>query len=518
MSEATMQALFDRDERVAWQACRPVAIVVIFTAFFVVATGHLASRKVLWSDELLTLSTAELPSLADIWRELQDSVDAMPPLTHFLTHLCGQCFGFSHLTVRLPAIVGYWLLCVSVFAFLRRRVPLALATAGMLIPMTIPAAYSYAYEARGYGLLLGFAAAAVLCWDLAGSPRRRGWVIAALALCLVGTIGSHMYGVFVLGPLALAELVRTKERGRYDFGVWLGFACAGFAVLPLAPFLGNMRSIGSMMSGTGMSLRAALTATQVFLSTPATYLGLIAIVCLARPGHGQPDFKSDDRQALPRTSDWVLALGLASLSVWGYLVAALTTGVFTSRYVLPAVAGLSILVPLLLHRHLRCHPRALVLAACWLGLAACLNVIEAKHNLVEVSNVLQGKGTDYLLKLEDDLPQDGLPIVITQPHDFSRLRYYAREPLRQRLRLFADSNDWIRLQNDRHAKRDAHVVSVADFVRDNKVFYLYVPNAESEPILPRLIHEGAVLGDVGLNDTGNVYPRPGFLLKVTFPG
>jgi hypothetical protein len=512
-----MQLSLDGGERHVLRARLPALLLALFSVLFFLATGFLASRKALWSDEILTLAAAELPSVSDVWRALQDSADAMPPLTHVLTHLCERCFGTSHLTARLPAIVGFWLLCVSIFAFLRRRVSLPLATAGLLIPITMPAVYAYAFEARGYGLLVGFAGAAVLCWDLAGLPHRRAWVLPALSLCLAAAIASHLYGVLLLGPLAAAELARARERGRLDFGVWLAFAGAGLVVLPLTPFLQNMGSIGQMMSGTGLSPRAALSALETFLSTPVTYVGLLVILCLAKRQGAVP--AAEDEGAGLQTSDWVLALALSSLPVWGYVLATASTGVFTGRYVLPSVAGFSILLPLLLHLRLRGDPVTPIRLAWWLGLAACLTVAEVKYDLPEVSNVRLGKGPDYLLKIEDQLPQDGLPIVVTQLHDFSRLRHYAQEPLRQRLRLFADSNDWVRTQAGRRPEqRDNGVVALADFIKANKAFYLYLPNAEPEPILPRLIHEGAAIGDVGLNEPGNVYPRPGFIFKVTFPG
>jgi hypothetical protein len=81
-------------------------------------------------------------------------------------------------------------MCVSIFVFLNRRVGPALAAVGMLLPMTVPLAYSYAYEARGYGMALGLCGAAVVCWDLADATRWRRAALLGLPICLAAAVAN----------------------------------------------------------------------------------------------------------------------------------------------------------------------------------------------------------------------------------------------------------------------------------------------------------------------------------------
>jgi Dolichyl-phosphate-mannose-protein mannosyltransferase len=493
-------------------------ILAAFSLFFFGGTGLLASRKPLWTDEFYTFYTARLASVADVWEALQNTPDPMPFLTPVLTHFFGRAFGFSHVTIRLPAILGYWLLCVSIFAFLRRRVSLPLATAGMLMPITAPAVYEYAYEARGYGLLVGFGAATVLCWDLASSPKYRRWAIPGLSFCLAAAVASHLYGVLLVLPLIGAELARTKERGRLDFGVWLGLACAGLIALPLAPSLANARIVGRSMAGSGTNVRNAFITWLAFLSTPLTYFGLFVILSLPPHRSGALPPKVQAHRTISCMSDWILSLGLVSMPFWAYLLVILTTNVFMFRYLLPTIIGMSILIPLLLRERLRHDPKPSYFVPCWLVVAALWNVTEAKSSMRELSGVRQGQGPNYLLKIEDRLPQDGLPIVVSEYHDFTRLHYYAQAPLRERLLFFTDYSDWVRSRAPLHLERYAHhVESIDKFIKYNKNFYLYISSNYPDIVLSRLIAEGAKVQDVGLNDTRNVYPRPGFLLKVVLP-
>jgi di/tricarboxylate transporter len=109
---------------------------------------------------------AQLPTAADVIGAWFASGDGMPPLVHLATHLVGSTLGFSHVTGRLPAMVGFWLMCVCIFIFLRRRVGIALATIGMLLPVTAPRCTRMPTKPRGYGMVLGFAGA---CGGVLGS-------------------------------------------------------------------------------------------------------------------------------------------------------------------------------------------------------------------------------------------------------------------------------------------------------------------------------------------------------------
>src|SRR5262245_25708500 len=81
-----------------------------FTVAYFVATGHLASRKPLWGDELKVYHIAESPTLSSIWEAVHEQPDAMPPVIHLTTHFVGRFWGFSHLSVRIPPMIGFWVM------------------------------------------------------------------------------------------------------------------------------------------------------------------------------------------------------------------------------------------------------------------------------------------------------------------------------------------------------------------------------------------------------------------------
>src|SRR5262249_20073587 len=108
-------------------------VLGLFTVGYFAATSYLASMNAFSFDELTTYYIARLSSTRDVWTAWKESGDGMPPLVHFATHLAGTTLGFSHIITRLPAMVGFWLMCLSIFAFLQRRVCLMLAVVGMLL-------------------------------------------------------------------------------------------------------------------------------------------------------------------------------------------------------------------------------------------------------------------------------------------------------------------------------------------------------------------------------------------------
>ena len=77
-------------------------------------------------------------------------------------------------------------------------------------------AYLYAFEARAYGLVLGFAALALLSWQSVALGRRRVLSLVCLAGGLSAAVSSHYYGIFVILPLALGEASRSVSRRRVD--------------------------------------------------------------------------------------------------------------------------------------------------------------------------------------------------------------------------------------------------------------------------------------------------------------
>ena len=114
------------------------------------------------------------------------------------------------------------------------------------------------------GLVLGFSALALLSWQTAamggaGAGRRSSaWRRVSL------TLSSHYYGVFVLLPIALGEMVRTLERRRLDAPVW---AALLVSVAPLR---------GPGLSRSRCGLRRGVLVAAAVGGLPEFYSDLLA--------------------------------------------------------------------------------------------------------------------------------------------------------------------------------------------------------------------------------------------------
>jgi len=131
-----------------------------------------SSRKPVWYDEIYTESIARVPRVGDVWSALARGTDLNPPLYYLAVRCADQLTGNARLALRLPSMLGYVLMGACIFLFVARWYPAPYAWLAMLFPL-ITEAYSYAYEGRAYGLLLGLSALALVCWQEAADGRYR---------------------------------------------------------------------------------------------------------------------------------------------------------------------------------------------------------------------------------------------------------------------------------------------------------------------------------------------------------
>jgi len=126
---------------------------------------------------------------------------------------------------RLPSIVAFWIMSLCLYAFLRRRLPFSFAIAGMLFPLLTSAA-RFSYEARPYGLVLGLAGVALVCWQAAADGRKRPVALPGLAASLAAALCCHPLAVTLALPFLAGEVTRSIQRRRLDVLMWCAFAAA----------------------------------------------------------------------------------------------------------------------------------------------------------------------------------------------------------------------------------------------------------------------------------------------------
>src|SRR5262249_42181003 len=139
--------------------------------------------KPLWHDETFTHYLARLHTPSELWSALRTGADLNPPLYHVLAQVSQALFGENPTALRLPSILGFWVMCVCLFRSVGRWCPPVTAWSALLWPL-LTGAYEYAYEARPYGLLLGWTGLAFWFWQSATGQGRRSFALLGLALAL----------------------------------------------------------------------------------------------------------------------------------------------------------------------------------------------------------------------------------------------------------------------------------------------------------------------------------------------
>jgi hypothetical protein len=352
-----------RLEKSARSFCRvlertPIWFLAGFSLLYFSASVTLAYWKLMWFDELCTYHIATLPAAA-IWSTLASRTGPMPPSFYLLTRFSQQWLGPSHVAIRFPELIGFIVASLCLFHFIRRRTDALCGLIGMLALWTT-GAYPFAYEARPYGLVLGFCGIALVCWQAATENVRRSWALLGLFAACAGAVGSHYGAVMLVFPLALGELVRSISRRKVDWPVWLAFCGAGLPLLIFLPLLrASVSPYGRAMS-THPHASSILDCYTELLSTTGNPLA--AIICAlaiwravrARrilPGHVRTGCVSRLRSMPLR--EIAVAIGFLVLPMIGVLQAVFVTGQIAPRYVLPLVIGFGIMVALLAYENLR---------------------------------------------------------------------------------------------------------------------------------------------------------------------
>lgn len=398
------------------------------------STCLLASRKPMWIDELFTYYISGLPTISDIWSALLTGGEQIPPLFHIITRVSLSLFGVSELAIRLPEVLGVWVMSLCLFRFVAKRSAALYGFAAMLFPLVTKAS-SYAYEARPYGIVLGFAGVALVCWQSAVEGHHRKLSLIGLAVSLAAAVSCHYYAVLLLLPLASGEAVRSISLRRLDLPIWVA---SGFGLIPLflfAPLIQQARTHSAIF--WAQPHWGQMIDFYYSLLTPAL-LPLVGMLIVAAmysttlPAGGVSNPKQASH-ATPQLYEVAAAFGFVAIPVVAVILAKFITGAATARYALPSVIGFSILFAFAAHRLL--DGRAIIGASLVVVLCSGFVVLEVRtfQSMVEVSSA-QAKTYEFL-RLNNE---NQLPIVASDPHTFMTLAHYAPRDITVRLVYLAD--------------------------------------------------------------------------------
>jgi hypothetical protein len=189
-----------------------------------------------WFDEVASAHLADAPT----WHEtLQRSrqVDLHPPLEPVLVRLSFLVFGPHEFAGHLPSVIALTVAIGSIFVFLKRRLSTVFALFGALLPICDADVFSYATEARSYGLLFGAVCLAVLAYDTVLREEHPVLARVGLALSLTAVLQAHLFGTFAAFAFVVAELVRTLRLRRIDPATWTAVLLPWASCLTYIPLL-----------------------------------------------------------------------------------------------------------------------------------------------------------------------------------------------------------------------------------------------------------------------------------------
>jgi hypothetical protein len=219
----------------AWSRRDLLVLLLLCGTVFVLCAVRGATHP-FWFDEVASAHLADAPT----WHEtLQRSreVDLHPPLEPILVRLSFLLFGPHEFAGHLPSVVALTVAIGSIFAFLKRRLNTLFALFGALLPICNADVFSYATEARSYGLLLGAVCLAVLAYDTVLRGERAVLARVVLALSLAAVLQAHLFGTFAAFAFVVAELVRSVRLRRLDLATWAAVLLPWVSCLTYIPLL-----------------------------------------------------------------------------------------------------------------------------------------------------------------------------------------------------------------------------------------------------------------------------------------
>jgi Dolichyl-phosphate-mannose-protein mannosyltransferase len=401
-------------------------LMVALVVYAAVRSLFLAESKPFWYDEVCTVLMARLPSLATIWRALNQAADGNPPVYYLIERAASRLVPNEQIAFRIPSLAGFCCALVCVFLFVRKRSgpKIALVCATLLFLTTL--FRTYAAEARPYSLVVGLVAIALLCYQRA--PAKPWMFLMGSSLALALTL--HYYSIFALVPLILTEAFLVLQTARVRLSVWLALAGSSLPFWAFWPLLAKLReyygghfwAYASLSSVFGTYGALFGTAGRMGAAAVAALaLGILAAVLLRH--------ELDERIASTLLSEHLVALSFLGLPFVVFVAMHVTHGGMTPKYCLSTVLGISLAMGFVLPR-LGWRSVALVSSFIFLGLVFQeLTFWTSRH---DPSN----NGTASAVHVESLIESTGqtdLPVLTSNADDYLATEYYSSVELKKHL-------------------------------------------------------------------------------------
>ncbi|MDQ2844613.1 MAG: glycosyltransferase family 39 protein [Acidobacteriota bacterium] len=466
-----------------------------------------AQYKPLWLDEIMGLLIAKLPVGADIWAICKSGADNQPPLYHYAMRASVRLLGNDALGMRVPSVIGYALFCLCLYWFVSRRTSRLYGLIAMLVPGLTHCWY-YATEGRPYALILACAGLSAVCWQGVVMDRRRWLMLVGFGLSLACAINLHYYAVLLFLPFAIAETVRTYQRRKPDFPVWLALTAPLLILLVYVPVI-RASKVNSGIPGAFFAKPAWYGSLLRFFGEflGPSLIGLVSLGCiyLAVQFFWRPSTTelgrcptANPRDLMPEAS---LVLSFTCIPVFAIALSKFGTHIFFTRYGIAGMFGFAALLGLgTWFAFLGRKGPALAVAAAF---AALFLHNQIQHDLPEVR---AERANPARVSIPHRIPalaqRDSLPIVATNLDDFMQLSYYGNSTLRKRL-FYVSSEAFAKqyLGFTFHERMmigaapffKTQVVAYSAFIKEHPSFYVFGSLEFSQWVVPKLIEDHAKL-------------------------
>ena len=463
-------------------------MIAALTVAFLAHVVPFARSKPFWHDEIYTILLSRLPSLADTWKASVQGVDLSPPLNLWLTRAVHLVAPVGPVSTRIPALVGFYVAMLIVFAVLRRRAGSATAVTGSLL-LFFTAGFRYAAEARPYGVMMGLAALALYAWMEAAAGRRRAVHVPLLFAALAASLWNHYFGVLAFAPIVAGEVARLARHRRLDAPVAIAVGLAVAAAVPLTALLQTAAAHRSTYWARPPAFSFALESYRFLLAplldpTFAAVALVVILTTIVRVGDREPARSVPSHEAA--------ALIAAALIPVLAVAAAGAAGIpIVPRYLLSAVPALCIALPLTLWRANR-RQTGVELAAC-----TCLVVLAVTGPMRPDRPRFRDPLAQRVLFLES--LRTPSPTVVSGTIEFLQFWYYASPDVKNRMRHLSDPAAALERSGSDTIDRGyvalaqwapLPVESFADFVEAHPSFRIY--ETESGALSSRLEKRAAI--------------------------
>jgi 4-amino-4-deoxy-L-arabinose transferase-like glycosyltransferase len=306
-------------------------------------------------DDLLELWGDNVSSVGQLLHvERATPIEIDPVVYPCLTFAEIRLFGVNPPVLRLPSLLGFLLMQVCLFYFVRRIASERAGGVALAFP-AITGAFEYTMNIRPYGLLLGLFGLAMLSWSTAvRRDAHRTWALVVLALTIAGAINTHYFGVLLLVPLGAAELTRTWQSRRLDLPVLISMGAGTAGIVCFLPFLKGAAGFRDHYQAGAVPLRVIAQSYNLILLGHDVFskytnhllaigLGLLILLVLWGCLH-----QLRRKTLMLLDAELVFLVTLAALPFVGFVLGRYVTHAMEPRYALGSIIGIAALLSIAL--------------------------------------------------------------------------------------------------------------------------------------------------------------------------